>query len=69
MIFDKFTEHPREVRETYFEHMRHAGSYAVSFFILSLKCVVHMIFPWIFNGCISAKVCNVADHIRGRIDE
>ncbi len=62
-----FTEHPHKVNETYFEHMKVTWAYTFCFFWLACKSLVHGIFPWIFNGCISKKVCDISDHIKGRI--
>ena len=62
-----FTEHPREVNETYFKHMKVATGYGFCFLKLACKSFIHGMFPWIFNGCISKKVCDISDHIKGRI--
>lgn len=64
-----FTKHPNEVNETYFEHMKHALWYSGTFAILAVKSLIHAIFPWLFNGPISAKCCELADHMRGRLSK
>ncbi|MEM8852183.1 MAG: DUF6356 family protein [Pseudomonadota bacterium] len=44
-----FTEHPRTVNETYFEHMGVATSFGVRMLGASLACLVHGIFPFLFT--------------------
>ena len=63
-----FTEHPKEVKESYLEHMKHASSYAGCFFKLSLMSLIHAIFPWIYNGNISCEVKCLHDHLFNRVD-
>lgn len=62
-----FMEHPREVNETYLEHMGHASWYSWCFFKLFFQSLIHAIFPWIYNGAISGKVKEVNDHLTGRL--
>ena len=64
-----FTKHPKEVNETYLEHMKHALGYSASFALMAIQALVHAIFPWLFNGNISKKCCNLADHMRDRLDK
>ncbi len=41
-----FTNHPESVGESYFEHMRTAGGFAVAMFIGALACLVHALLPF-----------------------
>lgn len=66
---NKFTDHPHVVNETYLEHMVIAFGYASGFALLTIQAIVHAVFPWIFNGAISGKCCEIADHIRGRLQK
>lgn len=47
-IVKAFTEHPASVNETYFQHMRAAGSFSISLFVATLCCAIHAIFPFLF---------------------
>jgi len=66
---NKFTEHPHAVEETYLEHMGIALGYCFGFALLTVQALIHAFLPWIFNGCISGKCCEIADHIRGRLEK
>ena len=43
-----FNEHLESVGESYFEHARHAASFAAAMFVGSLACLGHAIFPFLF---------------------
>jgi len=43
-----FNEHLDSVGESYFEHARHAASFAATMFLGSLACLGHAIFPFLF---------------------
>jgi hypothetical protein len=43
-----FNEHLDSVGESYFEHARHAASFAAAMFLGSLACLGHAIFPFLF---------------------
>jgi len=64
-----FTEHPKEVDETYFIHMKHASCYSLCLLKLSLMSLVHSIFPWIYNGNISMEIKCLHDHLFKRLDD
>lgn len=44
-----FTEHPRSVNETYFEHMGVATSFGRRMIFAGLACLVHGLFPFLFT--------------------
>jgi len=48
-MLELFTEHPRANRMTYAQHVLVSGTYAVEFFVLSLKAAVHAVFPFWFS--------------------
>jgi len=49
-MFDKlFTDHPKAVDETYFEHMGVAFSFGRHMFVASLACFVHGLVPGFFT--------------------
>ena len=43
------TKHLDSVSESYFQHGRHALSFAASMFVGSLACLGHAIFPFLFE--------------------
>ncbi len=46
-LLHSFTRHPASVGETYTEHMRHAGSFALALLGAGLACLVHAVFPFL----------------------
>ena len=46
-MFRRFTDHPAQVNETYFQHMGMAFSFGGSMLLGSLACFVHGFFPWL----------------------
>lgn len=51
-----FTEHPRSVGETYFEHMGVAFSFGGTMVIGGLACLAHGVFPRLFMRTASRTV-------------
>jgi len=43
-----FTDHPRSVGETYFEHLVHASGFGVRMVLGGLACVLHGLLPFLF---------------------
>lgn len=43
-----FTDHPRKVGETYFEHFYHAFCFGFNMLIGGTACIIHAIFPFLF---------------------
>ena len=48
-LIDKFLEHPREQKETYFEHLKHAFKCGVLLGIASIACLIHSLIPFAFK--------------------
>ena len=46
-MYNPFTKHPKDVNETYFEHMCCAFKFHCTLLKLSLCALVHAIFPFI----------------------
>ena len=51
-----FTAHPRSVGETYFEHMRVASSFGWPMLAAGMACLLHGIFPFLFQHTGSTVV-------------
>lgn len=48
-MFDRlFTNHPADVGETYFEHLRTASWFAGTMLLAGLACFVHALVPGLF---------------------
>jgi hypothetical protein len=58
-----FTKHPASVGETYFQHMRMAGSFGTRMLGGALACYVHAIFPFLFEKTGSAAIAELHDRM------
>ena len=61
-----FTKHPKEVGETYLEHMYNALRYSLTFLFLCMVALIHSIFPFLFTKTASCVVQAMADHMKER---
>ena len=61
-FFRSFTKHPHSINESYLEHMFAAGYYGFKMVIAGLACIIHAIFPFLFESAASdcAKEINKA---------
>lgn len=46
---NKLTAHLDDVGESYFQHLRHASSFAAAMTAGGIACLVHAIFPFLFE--------------------
>lgn len=51
-----FTKHPSGVGETYVQHMLMAFSFSGCLLVVSVVCVVHGVFPFLFETKASSMV-------------
>lgn len=58
-----FTDHPKTVGETYFEHMRAAGSFSLTLFAAALCCAVHALLPFLFEKTGSSMIERLYDRM------
>lgn len=58
-----FTRHLDEVGETYFQHLRHAGSFAITLFGAALACLVHALVPFAFEKTGSECIRRLHDRM------
>jgi hypothetical protein len=58
-----FTEHPSSVGETYFQHMAVAAGFGLRMFTGALCCLVHAVFPFLFEGTASAIIAELHDRM------
>ena len=63
-----FTDHPRSVGETYFEHMGMAFGFAASLAWAALACLVHALLPFLFVRTGSQIIDELHDRmVRNRV--
>jgi hypothetical protein len=58
-LFEDAKKHLEERGETYFEHMQAAASLALMLAVVSLKCVVHSVFPNCYKTCVSDSLSDI----------
>ncbi|SIN68317.1 hypothetical protein SAMN02745824_1801 [Parasphingorhabdus marina DSM 22363] len=58
-----FTEHPRSVGETYSEHFVMASSFGIPMIITGFACLLHGIFPFLFERTGSNLVRKLYDRM------
>jgi len=61
-----FTDHPQEVGETYFEHLRAASSFAGGLAICPFCCFVHALVPGLFTKSASERVERMHERMHAR---
>ncbi len=59
-----FTEHPKKVNETYFQHLKFALCYSKDLFVASASCFIHAFFPFLFEYTASKKICLIVDKLK-----
>jgi hypothetical protein len=68
MASNPFTSHPREVGESYFEHMGIAARVGLQMGGAALACLVHAVFPFLFVRTGSATIEKLHRQIHSRVD-
>ena len=61
-----FTKLPKEVGETYLEHLFNAVRYAFTFLLLFVVALIHSILPFLFTKTASCVVQEMAKHMEER---
>jgi hypothetical protein len=61
-----FTKHPKEVGETYFQHLWVSLKYSFKLLLLFIIAFIHSIFPFIFKTTTSAKIIEMAEELKNR---
>ncbi|MEX0964630.1 MAG: DUF6356 family protein [Pseudohongiellaceae bacterium] len=55
--------HLNSVNESYFQHMRHALSFTVDMLLGAICCLVHAVFPFLFEDAASQIVHRLHDRM------
>ena len=61
-----FTKHPKEVGETYLQHMMSALRFSLTFLFLFVVAFIHAIMPFLFTRTASCVIQEMARHIEKR---
>jgi Family of unknown function (DUF6356) len=51
-----FLEHPRSLGESYWSHQRRAFGFGITMVVAGLACVIHAVFPAVFERTASSTV-------------
>ena len=66
MPANPFTDHPTDVGESYFEHLRAAGSVGVTMTLGGFACLVHAVLPFVFIRTGSKTISRLHQRINKR---
>ena len=69
MARNPFTHHPREVGESYGEHLANAGGFGLRLIGGGIACIVHAIFPFLFVNKGSETVKGLHTKLAKRADK
>ena len=61
-----FTDHPRSVDESYFEHMQFAGSFSARLFAAAFAALVHALLPFLFERTASTMIDDMHRRMHNR---
>jgi|TARA_Y100000385_G_scaffold250162_1_gene272022 hypothetical protein len=61
-----FSKHPKEVGETYLQHLVVACKYGFILFGLFIIAIIHAVFPFVFKKTMSHKIIELAEQLQKR---
>ena len=64
-----FADHPREVEETYFQHMAASARYGFKLLRLSACAFTHALVPGLHKSTVSDSIRSMARDLGGRAEE
>ena len=64
-----FRDHPREVNETYFEHMAASSRFGLHLIKLAACAFAHAVVPGVHKATVSTAICKLATEMNGRAEE
>ena len=62
-LLEHFTQHPASVGESYLEHMRHAGGFALAMLAGGLACLVHAVLPFLCKKTASETIARLHERM------
>ena len=69
MSDNPFTRHPRDIGESYGEHMGRAAASGVKLIGSGLACLVHAVFPFLFERTASETVRELHRGMASTVDK
>ncbi len=54
-----FTKHPHQIGESYFQHLKFAGAFGLNMLVGGFACILHAIFPFVFEKTGSNKLLSM----------
>ena len=66
MIKQLFLSHPQSVDETYLQHARFAGRFALRLFVAAFCAAIHAIVPALFEKTASRIIADLYDQTKNR---
>lgn len=63
-----FLDHPRSVKESYFEHLRFAGGFALRLIGAGIAAIIHALIPCLFEKTASNMIAQMYAKTSGRGD-
>lgn len=66
ILTQMFAAHPNSVDETYFEHMRFAGWFAMRLFAAGGAALIHAVIPGLFEKTAGKMIGEMHDRIVNR---
>jgi hypothetical protein len=69
MADNPFTRHPREVGESYGEHLANAGGFGLRMIAGGLACLVHAVLPFMFVNKGSETVRGLHGKLASRVEK
>jgi hypothetical protein len=67
ILMNIFTNHPKNIGESYWEHLWHAGKFAVLMMVAGIACLIHAIFPFLFEQTASNILFKMTEHMVTRM--
>ena len=64
-----FADHPREVGESYVQHMAAASGFSFKLLRLAGAAMVHALIPGLCKTTVSKEICCMAEEMSGRAQE
>ena len=64
-----FVEHPRQVEESYFEHLVASSRFGFRLLKLASCAFMHALVPGVHKATVSKSVCCMAEEMDGRAKE
>lgn len=68
MSKNAFTKHPREVGESYAEHLHTAGGFGLEMAVGGICCMIHSVFPFLFVNTASRTMDKLHGRMKKRSD-